>query len=412
VGAELAVGKLVTGSAQVVGSRLRVTAQLVNVEDGTSMWSEQYSGNLSTIFAMQDSIAASVVEALRIRLAGPAHALVGRGARTQDLGAYELYLRARRATYELTLAGNERAITLLQQALARDSTFADAWVALADAYAFYAQFGGLPPAEVTARWRRAVERAIQLDTLNGLAFAIRGALRMQYDWDWDGAWNDLRRAVRLSPASADAALNYAQFLNWVDAPDSALAQMRRAVALDPANSFLIANLAWRFAFAQMPDSARATAERALAMDSTQWVASFLLARLSVASGRRAEAEREVAQMLRYTGEELPVALAWAASIYGMADRPDRAREMLRRLERLGRRQYVQATYIAQARLAAGDRAGAITALEEAARNHDLDLTWDLAMWYSALNGETRYEVVRRKVFGGRPAPRGWPHTSQ
>jgi len=253
-----------------------------------------------------------------------------------------------------------------------------------------------------------VERGIELDSLNGFAFALRGALRMQYDWDWDGAWNDMRRAVRLSPASADAALNYAQFLNWVGAPDSALAQMRHAVALDPANSFLIANLGWRFGFAAMPESAQATSERALALDSTQWVASFTLARLFAASGRRAEAEREAAQMLRHAGDDVPVALAWAASTYGMAGRPDRAREMLRRLEGLGRRQHVQATYIAQARLAAGDRAGALDALEEAARNHDLDLPWDLCMYYGALDGEPRYEAVRRRVFGGRPVPRGWP----
>ena len=408
VGRELGVEKVVTGSLQVEGNRLRVRAQLVNVDDGTTVWSlTPYSGGLADVFAMQDSIASGIVGALRVRLAGAARAPVGRGVRTRDSRAYELYVRARRATYAMTRAGIGQAIALLEQALARDSTFADAWVALADAYSFTTAVD-LPPAELAGRWRRAVERGIELDSLNGWAFSLRGLLRMQYDWDWDGAWSDLRRAVRLSPASADAAFNYAVFLNTVGEPDSALARMRRAVALDPANTLMSGQLATRFRFAGMADSARVTAERALALDSTQWGPHNLLAQLFAVSGRRAEAEREIERLLRQAGDGSSAAVAWAANYYGLAGRPDRARELLRRLEELGRRQYVESTYLAMARLGVGDRAAALDALEEAARNHDLDLAFELTVQFAPLDGEPRYEAVRRRVFGSRPAPRGWP----
>jgi TolB-like protein/Tfp pilus assembly protein PilF len=408
-GRELEVEQVVTGSVQVAGSALRVRAQLVNVNDGGTVWSlPAFDGDLAAIFAIQDSIATGIVAALRVRLAGAAGAAVGRGVRTRDPKAYELYVRARRATYELTRAGVEQAVTLLEEALARDSAYADAWVALADAYGWYTLVGDLPPVEVTARWRRAAERGIELDSLNGLAFSLRGALRFQYDWDWDGAWGDMRRAVRLSPASADAAVNYAAFLNTVGEPDSALSQMRRAIALDPANPYLLANLAVRFRFAGMADSALATAKRALASDSTNWGMHNFLAQLFAVSGHRTEAEREIERMLRQGGEGNAAMLGLAAYYFGLTGRPDRGRELLRRVEVLARRQYVESTYLAAARLGAGDRAGALGALEAAARNRDLDLAFELTVQFEPLNGEPRYEAVRQRVFGNLPAPRGWP----
>ena len=409
VGRELGVEQVVTGSVQLAGSRMRVRAQLVKVADGTIVWSlPPYDADLTAVFAVQDSIAAGIVRALRGSLAGAGRDAVGRGVRTRDVEAYRLYLRARHATYELTRAGVEQGIALLEQALARDSTFADAWVALADAYSWYYMFGVLSPAELTVRWRRAAERAIALDSINGGAYSVRGYLRMVYDWDWDGARGDLQRAVRLSPASADAALNHAVFLNTVGEPDSALSQNRRAVALDPANPYMLTLLAAAFRFAGMADSALAAAGRALALDSTMWPAHNFLSQLFAVSGRRTEAEREIERMLRNAGEGNAAVLALAARYYGLAGMPDRARELLRLVEELGRRQHVESTYLAAARLGAGDRAGALDALEEAARNHDLDLAFELTVQFQPLDGEPRYEAVRRTVFGNRPAPRGWP----
>jgi TolB-like protein/Tfp pilus assembly protein PilF len=413
IGRALDVAAVVSATVQQAGGTLRVTAELINVGDGLVRWRERFdgellvNGQLQDIFTIQDEITARIVDALQVRLTRASREALARGVRTRDREAYNLYLQARRATYELTLPGVERSITLLERALVRDSGFADAWVALADAYAFHSQFGGLPMAEVAVRWRRAVERGIELDSLNGFAFALRGVLRSQYDWDWDGALLDLRRAVRLSPASAEVELNYAAFLNLLDEPESALVHMRQAVSLDPTNSFLRANLAWRMALAGMRDSAIAVSELTLGLDSTQWVASYLLTKLYSAVGQRAEAEREAERMLRLAGPS-PVALAWAAQYYGLTGQRERARGMLARLVALARRQYVQATYIASARLATGDRAGALDALEESARNRDLDLVWDLFASFQALEGDARFEAVRRRVYGDRPSPRGWP----
>ncbi len=400
-GRDLDVRTVVTGSVQVAGSRLRVWTRLVNVEDGTSVWSHQYSGDVAGIFPTQDSIATGIVAALQVRLASSAGPTVGRGVRTRDPEAYQLYLRGKQAWAKGAV---EQGKTLFEQALARDSTFADAWVGLAGTYS---EHPSLSVPEKTAGWRRAVERAIELDSLNGYAYTLRGLLRWLYDWDWRRARGDMQRSVRLSPASPDVAYDYTFFLDVVGEPDSALANMRRAVALDPTNAIAYSGLASAFIFAGMPDSAVPAAKRALALDSAAYHNHQILAQLYAASGLRADAEREIGIFLR-AGERNPWVPMLAAHAYRAMGRPDRARAMLRRLEAVSRRQTVEAGVMAGARLAAGDRAGALDLLEESARRHEGCLVTMLVNWLPGLAGDPRYEAVRKKVFGDVPAPREPP----
>jgi eukaryotic-like serine/threonine-protein kinase len=404
-GRALGVPRVVTGSVEVLGSQVRVRAQLVNVADGSVVWSLTPSnGGVEDVFAMQGSITAGIVADLVPRLAASTGAALGRRARPRDMQAYELYVKARQSTYTLTPAGIQRAVTLLEQALARDSTFADAWIALADAYSFFEGISDLPAADVASRYRHAVERGIQLDSLSGFAFSLRGYLRMQYDWDWDGAWSDMRRAVRLSPASADARVNYSILLINVGEPDSALAQMRVAVALDPTNPFMFLHLAMCFLAAGMLDSAQAASESTVVMDSTLVGPHLMLARVFALSGRRDDAEREATRGLRGVGDT-PWLLAVTATQYKLVGRPDLAREALRRFNGLARRQPVSAGGLALARLAAGDRTGALDALEVAVRDHDLNSVFLLTGGLEELDGDPRYEAARKRVFGDINAPR-------
>jgi len=409
VGRELGVASVVSATVQLAGGTLRVTAELISVGDGVVRWRERFDGEMSVngelqdIFTIQDAITVRIVDALQVRLAPASRAALARGVRTRDPEAYNLYLQARRATYELTKPSLERAITLLEQALERDSTFADAWVGLADAYSWSADY--LPTADLAAAWRRAVERAIDLDSLNGFAYALRGELRHLYDWDWDGARRDMRHALRLAPASADVALSYVVLLNLLSDPESAVVHMRRAVALDPANPVMWANLGTRLAMAGAGDSALAASEHALSLDSTLWFAHIAPMVLHLDAGRRDEADSAAVRLLRF-GEDRPFVLSMVASHYRRTGDRQRAREILDRLSALARRQYVPATSFSQVRLAVGDRSGALDALEEAARNHNLNLPVDLFLLATPLGGEPRYEAVRARVFGDRPV--GWP----
>src|ERR1043166_8140226 len=411
IGRELGVSTVLSGGVRFGGNKFRVTTQLIEVASGRTLWQQQFSGELlvngrmGDVFAVMDSMTGMIVDALQLQLA-PAHrASLARGVGTRDPEAYRLYLAAHQANYVVTLENLEHSIQLLEQALRRDSTFADAWVELALTWETKGSVFGVERApEVALRWRRAVEHAIELDSTNGFSFGLRGSLRLYYEWEWDGARRDHLRGVRLAPGSADAAYEYAFFLSFANESDSALAYARRAVSLDPNNSLLWGGLGRIFAFSGMLDSALAASRRALELDSLQWTADYARVNALLAMGRRPEAESAAAHWRRLSAGKQG-ARAFLADYYRRTGNPAGARAILEELLDLSRKQYVSPAKIGAARLALGDRAGALDALEESLRNRDLDLIPEIVLLYSSLAGDPRFEAVRHRVFGSRPVPR-------
>ncbi|HLB54699.1 MAG TPA: protein kinase, partial [Gemmatimonadales bacterium] len=145
VGEKLGVGSVLTGSVRKIGNRIRITAQLVNVESGYHLWSETYDRQLEDVFAIQDEISRAIAEALKLRLAGSADQLV---APTKNLEAYNLYLKGRFFFFRFTEAGLRKSLELFQHVLLQEPGYAraysgiadcwcelaDDWVALEDAY--------------------------------------------------------------------------------------------------------------------------------------------------------------------------------------------------------------------------------------------------------------------------------------
>jgi serine/threonine-protein kinase len=395
LGRRLDAAYLVDGSVRRMGERLRVTVQLVRVDGQVTAWSRPFDVATADLFAIQDSIASQVTNALSVRLSPVARsAIAGRG--TSDGEAYNLYLRGKYSS-NLTLEGTRESVTLYQRAIGRDSNFALPWAGLAEAYGLLAQLGGRSPSEIQALWRQAAERAIRLDSLNGDAYGRRGQLRFKYDWDFPSAERDFQRAIQLSPGSADPHLAYAQFLNAMGRDDSALVEAQRAVAFDSTDTFLIANLAGRYWFlGRYEEHARETL-RALAIDSTQWVARWNSADQAVFDGRGADAALEADRMRRDAGD-VPLVLAFLPCYYVAGGRRPDAVAVLTKLEELERSQYVQAVYIAHARLCLGDEPGALEALELSERRRDLDLVEMLGDGYfRRLRGQPRYEALVERI---------------
>jgi serine/threonine-protein kinase len=397
VGKKLRVDHVLSGEVQLRNGKLRVTPRLTRVADGATLWTDNYYADQGDVFSILDSMAVKIVAALVPWLGEERQALAARGPRTTDSKAYELYLHARRATFEVTREGVERALALLDEALERDSLFADAWLARAEAYSFYRQVGSLSPAEVTSRYRNSLERAIELDDQNGYALALRAQLRALYDWEHDRARADLRRALDLSPGSAEVEWMYGALMNLFLEPDSALTHMRRAVDLDPRNPFLWFNLSMRFQYLDQPESMLSAARRAVSLDSTTWLGHYMLSVAYMKLGRPEMASREVEETLRLSGNSSPLALALVST------HRQRGPEMLDRLEALSRKQHVPAIYLAVARASVRDREGALVALEESAEKHEADLAWfvDDFGFFDFLRGDERYEAIRLRVFGDR-----------
>jgi serine/threonine-protein kinase len=397
LGRRLRVDYVLDGSVRRSGARFRVTVELVRVADGVAAWAPRsYDGSGADVFAMQDSITRQLVGELAGRLSpGASTRAAGRGR--NDPEAYDLYLRGQHFLNLVNLDGAERAIALFGQAIARDSSFANAWVAMADAYGRLSQLSGRAPVQLWGLSRQAVDRAISLDSLNGDAYARRAGLRV-IDWDYDGADRDYRRGIALDPGSANAHLYYAQYLNLVGLNDSALVVMRRAISLDPTNpSFFGANLATRLIWVGRLEEADAAARHSLALDSTQWVAHLMLAFVREREGDSTGAARE-AELAHEGLGDVPFVLAPLAYYYARAGRQADAAATLEKLSEIGRREYVTGVWFALARLGFGDRRGALDALEASANARDADLTVQLGYgMFESLRGDPRYEALLRRV---------------
>ncbi|HEY7681661.1 MAG TPA: protein kinase, partial [Gemmatimonadales bacterium] len=186
VGRKLDVGAVLEGSVRKSGNRLRVSAQLINVKDGYQLWSESYDRDLADVFAVQEDVARSIVGALRVRLA-PARDSALAIRPTADLEAYDLYLKGRFAWNQRNGPALQDAVRYLEQAVTRDSTFARAWAALADAYILVVPYAGGSPADTWRKAQRAAGTALALDSTSAEAYTSLGYGNMIYAWNWPAA---------------------------------------------------------------------------------------------------------------------------------------------------------------------------------------------------------------------------------
>jgi serine/threonine-protein kinase len=390
VGQELGVNAVVTGNMSEVGGRPRVTLQLVDAADGFVRWSGAYDQRDPTA---QADIARVLAESLRVQLRPKS--IAPTRSSTRDTAAYRLYLQGRHLVKQVGRESVRQGLRALEQAIARDSGFGEAWAALPVAYGLLGQLGGLTPAESQLLQRRAVERAIALDSLNGEAYSARAHLRVQYEWDYAGADRDYRRAIELTPGSALNHMLYSQFLGVVGRDDSSLAVMRRGMALDPTASWLIANHSYALLKVGRAREALAEAERALRYDSTQWVAYHLRAWSYKALGQPDRTLEDLKRALQIVGDTVPFLLGPIGEQLALQGRREEAETVLAKLERLDSEDYV---WNSRVRLALGDRNGALEALERSARNREGWLSEMLSSGsLEALRAEPRYEAVLRQV---------------
>jgi TolB-like protein/predicted Zn-dependent protease len=233
IGKKLNVGTLLEGSVRKSGSRVRITAQLVNATDGFHLWSETYDRELDDIFAVQDDIARSVAEALNVALlAGERVASAPRGATAP---AYNAYLQGKYFFELNTKESLEKALRYFGEAVELDPSYAPAWTGLSLAYGSQASEGYSPVADGYEKARKAVERALELDPNLAEAHAALAVVRRAYDWDWVGADASSQRALQLDPGNPSLILDAARVASTLGRLDEAHDLTRRAATADPLN---------------------------------------------------------------------------------------------------------------------------------------------------------------------------------
>jgi TolB-like protein/Tfp pilus assembly protein PilF len=360
IGTALGAATLLDGSVRRAGDRVRIVAQLIDTEAERHLWTETYDRQITDIFSIQAEVALCIAAALEAELTADEWTRVRKGP-TTDVMAYQLFLQGRQWLIKFTTDSILRAIDYFDRAIARDPSFALAHATLAMAYAELVELGVTAPEVAYRRAIEAATTALRLDPELGAAHCTVGYLKAVCEFAWPEAEQEFKRALELSPGSADTYDLYGRLCAGLARYDEAIAMLLRAQELDPlAHRVDIATALIR---AGRLDEAVARAEDAVELDpfdrarATLGWAYFL-------SGKQEQgiAELELAVSLS------PHSTMWLAQLgeaHGMAGNVAKAREILRTLEERARDAYVSPYHFAYVYTGLGDAERAMDWLERA-----------------------------------------------
>ncbi len=241
IGRELNVDTVLEGSVRKSGNRVRITAQLIDVDSGFHLWSETFDRPLDDIFAIQNDIAKQIVAALELKLGGGKEVAIAT-APTSDIRAYELYLLGRHNWHQRTPDSLERALDMFEQAIALDDEFALAYTGIADTYLLLAEYAGFDHDEVTDNAEPAIARALYLNDELAEAYASMGLLRLHLG-ELVAAELALRKSISLNPQYSMAHMWLGLALQKDAGLQSAYREFKAAKELDPLHPVINQNLA-------------------------------------------------------------------------------------------------------------------------------------------------------------------------
>jgi DNA-binding winged helix-turn-helix (wHTH) protein/TolB-like protein/Tfp pilus assembly protein PilF len=384
------------GSLQHSGGRLRVTARLLDVEDGRQIWAGSFDENVTTIFEVQDAITKRVSEALRAPLSGRA-ARRGEPGSTQNSAAYLAYANGRLAWSRLTEPGLNQAIVEFEKALALDPHYALAHVGVADSYATLGVFGVLAPKDAYPRARQSAQRALEIEPDLAAAHATLGHILVQYEFDWQAGMAEYERAIALDPS-------YARVYHWRGisygihgATELALADFERARQLEPlwiAPRAATGNILF---YARRYPEAIAVLSEALAFDERADNARKFRARTYLHSGQRELALKEF-RALRDRNARAPGNFSDIGQALAMSGMRQEAEAELARVLELSKRQYVSALDIAIIYASLGERDETFQWLERALDDRSTNLPFlDRDPSFDALHDDPRFKDLVARI---------------
>ncbi|MDH3569224.1 MAG: tetratricopeptide repeat-containing serine/threonine-protein kinase, partial [Gemmatimonadota bacterium] len=395
VGRELDVATVLEGSVLRIGDRLRVTAQLTGVEHGRLLWSEQFDREMRDVFAIQDEIAEAIVTTLRGRFATPHEQFVRRY--TENVEAYELYLKGRYAGKTRRRSGLLKGIRYFERAIAADPDYAIAHAGVADSYSLLAWYRYVAPREAFPKATVAAMRALELDDLLPEAHTSRGTVRFYYDRDWNAADRSLHRALELDPSHAPALHTSGELLASRGRLDAALVQANRAQKAEPLALNVNAGVGWIHYFAREWDAAIDQFQRTIELDPDYVFVHWFLGQAYLASG---DVEAAIATLRRgvASSDGHPAMKAYLGHAYARAGAEDEARALLQDLTRRAADVYVAADYFAVIHLGLRQHQAALMWLEHACRERSLHLVFlGVDPLFDPIRAEPRFRGILQSV---------------
>ena len=396
-GRELKVDAVLEGSIQKSDERVRVTVRLVRVTDGKPIWAGQFDERLSDILALEDSVSERVVRALAPKLSGDETKLVAKHY-TDNLEAYQLYLKGRYQTSYWTADGLSRAVESFQRAVESDPQYALAYAGLADAHSKLGfGSGARPPAEEFSKARAAATKALELDNTLAEAHVSLAEIEFHFDWNWADAERHYQRAIELDPNLASAHEGYSQYLAAMGRMDQALSEIMLAEQLDPLSLVIKIHKGLVLHGAGHYERAIAAYREALELEPKFSGAHALLGWVYKKQKRYDAAINELQEASRQ--DPSPTwRLADLAHAYALSGKRDQAVKALDQLKELRSKSYVSPFYIAEIYTALGDKNRAFEWLEKAYEERDSGMAYlKLEDNFESLSSDPRFRDLLRRM---------------
>jgi len=391
---ELGVEAVVTSAVQRAGDQISVSAQLIDAASERQLWARRYDRRATDVLSVERELARTIAAGVQARLTPAQQARLSE-ARPVDPQLYETFLKG---SYQCSRGATlVQGAELLEGAIARDPTYAPAYVALANCYHFVGFFlGASPSKEVYARAKAAALQALKLDPQMGEAHNALAQARLHYDWDFPGAEREFRSALELKPGDGSIHHWYAHYLLAMGRAEESVAETRRALETNPLNAGLAACVGWHCFFARQYDEAIAATRQALEIDPKSHMGHYYLAwayekKADFASGID-ELEKANAILLR------PAGLASLVRIYARADKKAEARRALADLQAMAHARHVPAYDMAVAFAGFGEPDKAFAWLDKAYDARDamlVHVNWDPR--FEELRSDPRFPVLVRRI---------------
>ncbi len=335
---QLGVDALLEGTVRKAGDRLRITAQLVSASDGCHLWSEGYERPIADVFAVEDEIARSVVDRLKVSLAElPQRPLIDR--HTQNTRAYEAYLKGRFYWTRRYHGGLVAALHHFKKAIEEDAGYALAYAGLADAYSFIGVYAVERPRSVLPAAIAAAERALALDPDLPEAHTALAFIKLANDWDLPGAAREFTRALGLDPRQAVTRIYYSWLLVLQADVPSAMTQVRAAQESEPLSPLVNAGAGHTLYMARRYDEGIVECEKSLEIDPNFILGIHVMGMCRALQGRVSEAI-EIGERTAMMAGRAPFYLGVLGHYYARSGAVEAARVILDELDAIANTRYV------------------------------------------------------------------------
>ena len=396
IGRELGADAILEGAVYRSGSRVRITAQLIDARTDHHLWAHTYERDLRDVLVLQDEVARDIANEISVELTPQERARLAT-SRPVNPDAYDAYMKGRSSLERSnTDDGVRTAIKYFERAIELDPAYAAPYAGLAHAYNKQGFNYYLPPREAYPRAKTAAAKALALDENSAEAYASLCWIRVHFDWDWQAAGRDCTRALELDPNSGDAAHYASNYNLLMGRTDEALVLLRRAVERDPLAAAAYTSLGWGYLFSRRYDDAMGTFQKALALNPMDAYAWEALGHVYVQKRMYPEALNAYARDAALRNDSNVLDRAY---VYGKAGQRDKALKALEELKQRSKREHVPPGAFAFIYMGLGDKDQAFQWLEKAFEERDT--AWfpmsRVSPMSDPLRSDPRFQALMRRM---------------